>query len=214
MDPAFQRHHWSAEDEKAEPEEWICPSADRNRQFTRIPGFTVPPAVALAMEKIVGTKNFPYEVSADLIRHALSRHIEWLSRQDDRAVPPHLIALIRQMNMLRHDEVLKRESVTNLAKLEHVMERLIQDGDRAHAFRYGVAITRLIEQMDASATKQKFHKRFTARYHRFIRSGGHVLPDATAGYVVTDADLAEVGLERGMPTGEVTGDGEGEEWVQ
>lgn len=189
MDPAYARHHFTQEDEKAEPEEWLVPPSDRNRQFARLPSIQVPPYMLLAMEKIVGSKRFPYDVMADFIRHALARHVEWLARTDGM-FDDHLLVLLQGMSALRHEEVLKREAMTTLTRLEHAMERLLQDGDKAQAFKLAVSVTRFIDKMPVSATRNKFTKRFHARYAAFMRTGGVALPDVSAGYMVDEADLA------------------------
>jgi hypothetical protein len=203
IDPAYARHHYTEADEKAEPEEWLVPPSDRNRQFSRLPSIQIPPYMMLAIERIVGSKRFAYEVTADLIRHALSRHIEWIARTDGM-FDTHLLVLLRGMAALRHDEVLKREAMTTLTRLEHTMERLLQDGDKAQAFKLAVSITQLIDKMPASATKNKFTRRFQARYSAFMRTGGVAMPDAAAGYLVDEADLGGTGLG-------IDGDGDGDE---
>jgi hypothetical protein len=210
IDPAYARHQFTETDEKVEPEEWLVPPSDRNRQFSRLPSIQVPPYMMLAMEKIVGSKRFPYEVMADFIRHGLARHIEWIARTDGM-FDDHLLVLLRGMAALRHEEVLKREAMTTLTRLEHTMERLLQDGDKAQAFKLAVSITRLIDKMPASATKNKFTRRFQARYAGFMRTGGAVMPDAGAGYLVDEADLA-AGLDADLGGGDEDGDGGGGRW--
>ena len=148
-DPTFD--DW---DLRIDPEEFIVPAQDDHghsaREWVRIQ-----PALEADMDQLLASKSFPYRTKADLLRHAVYRHIRWLHRVKED-VPKHLfVAFEAILEVLRNEEHNQRNEHV-FEKLRHTMEAYLSHGDTGEAKRTHAIIRSKLQGVQDSAWRRRF----------------------------------------------------------
>lgn len=171
-------HKFTPEDDREHPEEWIVPAQNRYHRYVK-KSIQMPPEMADAMEAVIDSKQTPYANVADLMRHAISRQLQWLHRTHSESTPPgHMLVTLRGIVRITQASESKTAAMNTLARLDRQAQTFITAGDIGEAFKLLTEVTHMIKQMPVSSLQQRFSKQFWAKYGGFISSGGKIAPSA------------------------------------
>ena len=115
-------------------EKWLIAASSAGGASTRIQ-LRCPPEMTDNIARIVQSGKFQYRTSADVWRHAQSRHLEWLETQDPDLVTH--IHTIRAVSDIIQEEETAQEFAKALERLRAVVATHIGAG-RSHMARAAV----------------------------------------------------------------------------
>jgi len=147
-------------DNKPDSSEFIIPASDTKGHSARH-WFRCIPAMARQVEQIIQSKNFPYRTKGDLLRHALHRHMTWLS-----SVEP-MVTVSGQVGAML--EVMRDEEMNNDFALvfEKMGERITQHlstNSQREAARLVITVQSCINEMPDGFWKDRYQRQIKERY--------------------------------------------------
>lgn len=130
-----------------DPSEFIVPANDTKGHSVPI-HFRAASSVDRAIKQVVASRRFPYITPSDLMRHAIVRHLEWLTEVADL---PQCRSMISMMK-LEHDHI--RREMEEATCTEHftlvqqsVRELLSKPGGKREAQRMVARALSVVRQM-------------------------------------------------------------------
>ena len=84
-----------------EPEQFRVPASDAQGHSERC-WFRLQPGHDRQLDRILGSKLFPYRAKGDIIRHALARHLDWIETQEP--VPSVTAQVDAILELVREEE--------------------------------------------------------------------------------------------------------------
>jgi len=150
---------------KPEPAEFIIPASDPKGHSARH-WFRCIPAMARQTEQIIQTKKFPYRTKGDLLRHALHRHVSWLS-----SIEP-MVTISGQVDAIL--EIMRDEEMNNDFALvfDKMKERIAQHlaiGSRREAARLVLTIQNCIKEMPEGYWKDRYKNKIKRKYGDLLK---------------------------------------------
>jgi len=127
------------------------------------------PEFALAVNKIIAKKAFNYRTAADLYRHAIVRHLEWLGEKNPKLEEWWFVKAVRAIETKSHWTEL--QTITNyLSREAETLERM---GEEKEARQLVVSVIQEIDKADIpDAMKKRYLKLIMKRHGRLLRSNG------------------------------------------
>lgn len=155
--PEQRTQHWN-------PDDFIVPGRDAKgaQEKTTVP---MQPHMWRFICKVVGQGVFPYETPADLIRHALLRHLRylcWIDDIDESTV--HLIQAVEAANAQKDLEDRGQEAILEL--IDRVTG-LVNSGQPMQARIMVVNIRQMVSRFPDSPTKTRYLARLRQDFPDF-----------------------------------------------
>lgn len=174
-------------------DEFIIPGSDEKGRKVTI-SFNIPPAMDRHIEIILGGRRFPYVNKKDLIRHALVRHLGWITTIRG-SIPRHYLSMFSAIDALVKDDeaATKMEQIFN--SLHDNVNHHLQRGETGEVIRLCSHINEHIRQMPPSVWVTRFSERFYQRYGAVLR-GIVATTEVTVTAQITDGKEEEDDDER------------------
>lgn len=145
-------------------EDFIIPASDTKGHNTR-QWFRCIPAMSGQVEQIVQSKKFPYRTKGDLLRHALHRHVKWLSSAEPTATVSGQVDAM--LEILKDDEKNNDFSLV-LERLNKRISQHIDAGSQREATRLVLIMQSSISEMPEGFWRDKYEKELKKRYGRLV----------------------------------------------
>lgn len=140
---------------------WIHPPADTKGHSVKLQ-LRCPPMIGRQIELALNTKFFPYRSGSDLIRHALYRHLQWLT-QNAKPMPSLMTQVDAMLDVVRDDQLLL-EQQNVLGKLQEQCQRHLGNGDGAQAKRIIETAMASINAMPPGGWRDSYRQRFNQMF--------------------------------------------------
>lgn len=121
---------------KLDPEEFHVPASDGKGHDTRFQ-FRCMKQIRAMVAEIIQTRQFPYQSDSELMRHALIRHLKWLT--DQGYIGANTIFQIQAVSEVAKDDEMHQGFMSSL--------ELLQERVNYHRSRGGNGSERAVEDM-------------------------------------------------------------------
>jgi len=155
-----------------ELETFIVPAQDDKGAHVHI-RFNIPPALERAIKLILHSNRFPYLDLGYLVRHAVTRHIAFLTNLR-MSLPRHMVINVEMINEMARDYELHAQVEDALRAVAERVERLLKDGEEWEAVRLLSMVVSRADDAFATARQRKLKAEV---YRRF----GHLMGMGTRG---------------------------------
>lgn len=142
--------------------DWLVPSHDERGHSIR-EQIRIPPGMERAMQIIIQGGKTPYGTKADLIRHAVFRHLIELEGRQSRA-GKHFLVGLRLSQQLISDECYREELETLFRRMEHNIQMFLQRGEQGEASRQAALQWAQFSAVADSVWKRNYVQRFLHQY--------------------------------------------------
>lgn len=165
----------SGETPVAELDSFVTPTRD-DKGVGEPVHLSLPPIVVRHVDVLVKSNRFPYLRSADLIRHAIIRHIRWLT-SIRQSIPRHmLVALEAMMEDCRDSEQRSRVEEV-IVRIEDRVNHHLKRGETGEALRLvGILNARMentVHDYWGTEVKKTLKKKF---FEPMLKSGAVLTP--------------------------------------
>jgi len=106
-------------EDKYDSDDFYVPASDARGHSVR-KWFRWPEGMEMASKSVINSKKFPYRDTTDLIRHAVKRHIDWLSTLEE---VPSVIKEVDAIKEILKDEQWHNEYEQTFDSLENQVKR-------------------------------------------------------------------------------------------
>ena len=139
--------------------------ARNSRGKDHVVGFRCWPEFALAVDKIIAKRAFNYRTAADLYRHAIARHLEWLGEKNPKLEEWWFVKAVRAIETKAHSAELL--TITEyLSREAEVLERM---GEEEQARELVREVIREISGADVpDGMKRRYLKLIGKRHLRLL----------------------------------------------
>ncbi len=141
-------------------QEFLVPSSDTKGHSEKLT-LRVQPGLARQADLAIH-RGFPYRTTADLIRHALVRHLHWLETVD-----PTMPSVMRQVDALMEvmrDQELLNEQEEVLGALHTKIESALRVGDTVMSTRLLQLAASTVDAMPPGSWRESYRQKLIARY--------------------------------------------------
>lgn len=150
------------DEQLADHDNFVVPSSNEQGQTVRL-SFSVPPGLARQMEIFCEGGRFPYETGADLLRHALARHLEFLVRCEP-SYPRHFIAGLRAMQKAMNDDDFRQKLEETFTRLKGKITEHLDAGRGGEAVKLAAEMRRLMNRVEQTHWRDEWQKRFQEEF--------------------------------------------------
>lgn len=140
--------------------EFLVPTSDTKGHSEKI-SLRVQPGLARQCDLALHA-GFPYRSIADLVRHAMVRHLHWLE-----TVNPSMPSVMRQVDALMEvmrDQELLNEQEEVLGALHTKIENALHTGDTTMSTRLLALAASTVDAMPNGAWRDSYRQKLIARY--------------------------------------------------
>ena len=149
-----------SEEYVANPDCWWVPATDSKGHG--VPKTVrIPPGLDRQIRVEISKHPDRYQTDSDLIRHAVVRHLGWLSKVDGDA-PGSFLHGVLLMNQEMADAEFNTRMATTLDRLESIVEQYASEGELGEVMRLMANCQRHLEALRESPIRSKYLKRFQA----------------------------------------------------
>ena len=152
------------------------PANDNNGQSVRVV-FRCPPQMERALEVIRDNKGLPYETISDVVRHAISRHLDWLHIMAPD-LPKHYLVALSAIRELCQDEDMAMQTQQAFDRIQGVIDRHLAAGDTEEAMRLMSQARSKVNMCQESRWKRDWLHQFQMRYAHYLQPVQHLPPNA------------------------------------
>lgn len=117
--------------------------------------FRVMPILSHAISVMMTSKAFPYKTEAELIRHAIMRHLHWLEKIGD---VKSVTGQVEAANVVLREELLFEEYQETFTSLRGRVINLISRGDNQEARRIVMRMRSYFNDMPEGYWKTQYEK--------------------------------------------------------
>jgi len=146
---------------KIDPEDFHVPTSDSQGHSTRFQFRGLKQMRAMVGEAIQ-TKQFPYRTDSDLYRHALIRHLRWLT--DLGYIGVNNIFVIDAISEIARDDENHQQFMLSIGQLEERVRYHRREGSMEVAKQMVDRVKELIEKMPEGPWKTGYRKEFKKRF--------------------------------------------------
>ena len=152
----------------ADPNEFRIPASDTkghsNREY-----FRCQPGHAQQINMFVQSGKFPYRTRADLIRHAVVRHLRWLHTFE--AGVPNIMSQVDAILEVVRQEEMQQEFKHVINKTSETVNGLLADGADGEARRMILKVKEHVNAMPDGYWKDKYQREIGQRFDHLLKSG-------------------------------------------
>lgn len=129
-----------------------------------------PPEMVAILEKTLASRVFPYTTIADIIRHAVSRHLEFLQTLDPSAIPVNSIKAHQIVNTIVKEADYEVQFTDTINRLQGVVDKMLQRGAQGEAARVVHEVLGSLDAMEDGYMKDTYKATVQERYQELIKS--------------------------------------------
>lgn len=162
-----------SEEGEPNPDEFRVSAAD-NRGHSAGTSFRMQPGHDMRIRSIVGSGLFPYRTNADLIRHAIKRHIDWLETLSSvSSVTKQVDAII---DIARNDEF-QGDFKSAFDHINKQVSNCLSVGQVDRARNIVLQFRHHIGEMPEGYWKEMYQKEFNEKYDYLVNSQPSTPPE-------------------------------------
>jgi len=153
--------------ETTDPMEFIVPASDNQGHSARH-WFRSNPQMSRQVEQMVSGKKFPYRTKGDLLRHALARHLRWLTTQGG------VTSITTQVDLMidiMRDEEMNSDFLTVFDKLSSRISVHVSSGAEGEAIRLVRLIQQHISGMPEGYWRSRYEDEVRLKFGHLITNG-------------------------------------------
>jgi len=148
--------------------DFIVPAADQRGHSERI-WARVSPGLRRQMSVIFESRVFPYPTEADMVRHAITRHLAWLEQQ----VPvPSVMAQVRLIDSILVEEQFHQDFILIMDRIEQQVARHVAGGRMLQAQRLLRDILDKIEAMPPGEWQSRYREAAQEKFKHLLKETG------------------------------------------
>jgi hypothetical protein len=203
LSTAYERIQFTPEQMEYDPDEWLVPAQDAKGHSESLV-FRVPPGMVHDLEVILQHRRFPYHTRADPIRHALLRHIKWLSLLEPK-IPLQFLGALQMLQDMVTADLYRIEAEKVFIGMAQAIERMLNSGDLGDAVLMAAKARGHLQRMPEGPSKRRCQAAFGDKFAPLLSEGG-------GSVVIVGADTRQIAApEDEVLDAEFTAeDGEGE----
>ena len=152
-------------EEKPDQSEFRIPASDTKGHNARH-WFRCIPMMARQVEQIIQSKKFPYRTKGDLLRHALHKHMGWLSSIES---VPSVSGQVDAIIEIMRDEEMNNDFHLVFEKLGERITQHITAGAHREATRLIMIVQTHIAEMPDGFWKDKYSEQMGKKYSSIIK---------------------------------------------
>lgn len=145
--------------------EFRVPASDTKGHSAR-QWFRCIPAMAREVEQVLQSKRFPYRTKGDILRHALHRHMAWLSTLEPMVTCTGQVEAILE---IMRDEEMNEDFALVFGKMDELISRHLASGSDREATRLVLTVKQHIDKMPDGFWKDKYSDQLTSKYGKLIK---------------------------------------------
>ena len=145
---------------KPDPSEFRVPASDTKGHSARH-WFRCIPIMARQVDQIVQAKKFPYRTKGDLLRHALHRHMKWLSTLEPMVTVSGQVDAVLE---IMRDEEMNDDFSLVFEKMKERVSQHLASGANREAVRLVMTIQGCINEMPGGFWKDKYKKQLKNQF--------------------------------------------------
>lgn len=134
---------------------------------------SMPPAMVRAMQIILRSLRFPYVDVASLIRHAIKRHVYWITAQRN-SIERHILPTLESITEVARDDDMRTRVEEALARTEAQIDRHMRSGESAEALKMLASIRSKLEGVQDSTWTRRFRTEIEHKYRDCFNTNGTV----------------------------------------
>jgi hypothetical protein len=157
--------------------------------------FRCAPILERDLEILRDSKRFPYKTVSDIIRHAVTRHVQWLHRLEEDIPRHYMIGMEAVMEVMRDAEI-RGQMAATFQRLDQMVDMALGAGDGQEAMRLMTATRSKVAALPDSRWKRQWLDKFSNKYGKYFGVG-----------VVQSAPLPGPGTDPESDGGDGDGDG-------
>ena len=147
--------------------EFVVPASDTKGHNEKI-WFRIQPGHSKALSEAAGSRSLPYRTRADVIRHAISRHLKWLDEECGHV--SSVTALVDSINEIVRDTQFMVEYKSSFDDLSNVVSRLMCERAYGEARRMVYKIRADILRLPPGYWQDKYLKELGERFGHILSS--------------------------------------------
>ena len=151
---------------KPDPMEFRIPASDTKGHTAR-QWFRLIPTMSRQIDQTVQAKIFPYRTKGDLIRHAVHRHMEYLS---DLEPIVSTTGQVDAMLEIMRDEEMNNDFALVFTKMNERVNQHLSEGSRKEAARLVMIIQSHITKMPSGFWKDRYCKEMKKKFGDLIEN--------------------------------------------
>jgi hypothetical protein len=144
-----------------DPEDFHVPVSDSQGHSDRIQFRCMKQIKAMVME-IVQTKQFPYRTDSDLYRHAIVRHLHWLT--DLGYLGQNTIFTIEAINQIMRDDELHQGFLSSISMLQDRVAYHRANQDEESVAYMISAVKEEVEKLPEGRWKRRYKEEIERRF--------------------------------------------------
>lgn len=149
-----------------DPEEFHVPASDSKGHQTRIQ-FRAPKQIRAMVAEVIQSKQFPYRSDSDLLRHAVVRHLKWLT--DQGYIGVNTIFAIDAILTVARDDENHQQFIGSLEKLEERVSCHKREGSLEVAENMLADVVEAVDRMPDNSWKRAYKKELKRRFPELIK---------------------------------------------
>jgi hypothetical protein len=147
-------------------DDFHCPARDEKGAHQQIT-FSVPPFMVRQIDIILHSRRFPYATAADLLRHALKRHIDWTAAIR-ATIPTHITSAMESLLAICRDEEIRIKMEEIFSRAEKLAQYYFDKGEHNEAIRLLNTIKQQITDVPAGMWRNEFLAQFTSKWAPYL----------------------------------------------
>lgn len=172
---------------------FVVSAQDQNHVSEPV-SFRIPPYLKRYCKIIVASGRFPYLDIEDLIRHAITRHVDWLC-QIRETLPQHIRPAMHQQVEVCADDELRTQVEQVFNRAEERVKYHMARGDSAEVIRLLNLMKSRMYGVQQSSRMREFTERFDKLYGPYLRASQPTTMIGALAHAVVDEVLEEDELE-------------------
>ena len=154
----------SHESPSLDPGEFRVPASDTRGHNQRFQ-MRFQPGMAQQLENVVGAHRWPYKTPADVVRHALLRHLHWLEEQYPIK---SVTAQIEAISAVMREEEFQQEFENVFGKLQSQVNTLIGQSRNSQANTLVTRVWLMLQDMPDGDWKRNYIDEMKTRFGSMV----------------------------------------------
>jgi len=144
-----------------DPEDFHVPVSDSQGHSDRVQ-FRCMKQIKAMVNEVIQSKQFPYRTDSDLYRHAIVRHLHFLT--DLGYLGSNTIFEIEAIMDVERDDELKQGFIASIEKLQDIINYHTRKGDKDSVADMVESVRKRIDQMPDGRWKRRYQEEMEKRY--------------------------------------------------
>jgi len=147
------------------PDEFRVPASDTKGHSAR-QWFRCVPSMARQLEQTIQSRQFPYRTKGDILRHALHRHMKWLSSIEG---VPSVSGQVDVILEIMRDEEMSNDFTLVFDKLAERISKHMEEGSNREAIRLLLIVNNHVNAMPEGFWKNKYQSEIRRKYGSLMK---------------------------------------------